>query len=94
MTSEIMKIRFEEDALYAFLLGFAIIPVPLFVIGGLLLRKYDKDRKKLKNQGISPQLDELSTNSQFEKPILLRKTMIKDGILTSVQSKYYPITVR
>jgi len=46
MMSEIMKIRFEEDALLSLLLGFAIIPVPLFVIGGLLLRKYDRDRKK------------------------------------------------
>jgi len=47
MMSEIMKIRFdEENALLSLLFGFAIIPVPLFVIGGLLLRKYDRDRKK------------------------------------------------
>jgi len=39
MVSEIMKFRFdEENALMSLLFGFAIIPVPLFVIGGLLLR--------------------------------------------------------
>jgi len=48
MISEIMKIRYEENALLSLLFGFAIIPVPLFVIGGLLLRKYDRDRKKEK----------------------------------------------
>jgi len=36
----------EVDPLVFFLFSFAIIPVPLFVIGGLLLRKYDKDKKK------------------------------------------------
>ena len=47
MISEIMKINLpDENPLIVLLLGFAIIPVPLFVIGGLLLRKYDRDRKK------------------------------------------------
>ena len=36
----------EVDPLVFFLFGFAIIPVPLFVVGGLLLRKYDRDKKK------------------------------------------------
>jgi len=39
----------EVDQFVFFLFGFAIVPVPLFVIGGLLLRKYDRDRKKEKN---------------------------------------------
>jgi len=34
-----------DDAL-ALLLGFAILVAPLMTLGGLLLRKYDKDRKK------------------------------------------------
>ena len=46
MVSELLKMKSEENALVVFLFGFVIIPVPLFVIGGLLLRKYDRDRKK------------------------------------------------
>jgi len=47
MTSDLLKTKItDEDPLLMFLLGFAVIPVPLFVIGGLLLRKYDKDKKK------------------------------------------------
>ena len=47
LMSEIMKLSFDEEyALLSLLLGFAIIPVPLFVVGGLLLRKFDRDRKK------------------------------------------------
>jgi len=30
-------------------LGFLIIVIPLFIVGGLLLRKYDRDKKKEKN---------------------------------------------
>ena len=36
----------ENFALYGF--AFLIVPVPIFVVGGLLLRKYDRDRKKEK----------------------------------------------
>ncbi len=47
LISEVMNYSFdEESALFSYLLGFVIFPVPLFVIGGLLLRKYDRDRKK------------------------------------------------
>ncbi len=39
------EIHSDEDLL----LIFVIFIVPFFVVGGLLLRKYDKDRKKEKN---------------------------------------------
>ena len=34
-----------ESGLFATVLAGLILMVPMFVIGGLLLRKYDKDRK-------------------------------------------------
>ena len=39
------EIHSDEDLL----LIFVLFIVPFFVVGGLLLRKYDKDRKKEKN---------------------------------------------
>jgi len=41
------QILFEESSITR-LLAILIIPVPLIVVGGLLLRKYDRDRKKEK----------------------------------------------
>lgn len=44
MLLENSEVFTETDLGY--LVIFAIIPVPMFVMGGLLLRKYDIDRKK------------------------------------------------
>jgi len=41
----------SEEDLQAVGLGYLIIVIPMIVIGGLLLRKFDSDRKKEKAQG-------------------------------------------
>ena len=39
----------SEEDLQALGLGFLIFVTPTIVVGGLLLRKYDRDKKKLKD---------------------------------------------
>jgi len=41
----------DEEDLQALGLGYLILVIPMIVVGGLLLRKFDRDRKKEKAQG-------------------------------------------
>jgi len=41
----------DEEDLQALGLGYLILVTPMIVVGGLLLRKFDRDRKKEKAQG-------------------------------------------